>query len=229
MQPTDVFQQVLAKAMSVPDFERWVYDTPALELFLSADEYLELISLNYKDKSALYELEKIIGHYVDWGQVRSNELQQLLQIIISRPDSDAVLLALTASYDWYCDGCSFLSDLAFDYGLATEQDFGWEAYKNWKSISEEERQKYLDQFYPGAAQEAARVLEWLASGSIRLHLKSQHDELEYTDNRGSLEQKEPSLLLNSAKRYVPAAPAPASEANRTAQLAKSKKWWQFWK
>jgi hypothetical protein len=47
------------------DFESWVYNDPDLESRVGGELYFELISVNYKDKFALDNLNRIIiGNYV---------------------------------------------------------------------------------------------------------------------------------------------------------------------
>ncbi|QNE41253.1 hypothetical protein F1C16_17685 [Hymenobacter sp. NBH84] len=60
MEIQTAFHQVLGKKLGITDFEAWVYATSELEEFLDSDDYFELISLNYKDKSVLYNLEKVL-------------------------------------------------------------------------------------------------------------------------------------------------------------------------
>jgi len=63
MQITEAFHQVLAKKLAIADFEAWVYATPELEEFLGVDDHLELISLNYKDKSAFFNLKNLLAKH----------------------------------------------------------------------------------------------------------------------------------------------------------------------
>jgi hypothetical protein len=49
--------------MRVQDFEQWVYSENSLEKMLGKNLYFEIISVNYSDKDALYEIKQHLSEY----------------------------------------------------------------------------------------------------------------------------------------------------------------------
>ena len=61
--PIDIkerFFKTIKGDISLDDFERWVYDSKNLENVLGSDDYLDIISLDYKKSGAKYELHNIL-------------------------------------------------------------------------------------------------------------------------------------------------------------------------
>lgn len=228
MQPAKAFEQVLAKKLSVAEFEAWVYTSPDLEAFLGPDEYLELISLNYKDKQVWHELKELISHRVDWALVRSEELQALLQRIIEKRSADDVLEALMTSYSLYCHNYTFLQTIAMNFGLAADADFDWDEEAQWQRISNDQKWRYLNQFYPMVQEEAGRVLDWLTTSRIQLRLQPD-GEIGYIDHRSPAELQAPLGFFAPDAWYVPKLPipvaAPLAAAPAPSPLPQARKWW----
>ncbi|MEL7408268.1 MAG: hypothetical protein AAFN00_15140, partial [Cyanobacteria bacterium J06558_2] len=60
--------KLIAQEYELARFEAWVYSDKELERILSSDEYLEIISLNYKNASSLYEAQKILKRHINIGK-----------------------------------------------------------------------------------------------------------------------------------------------------------------
>ncbi|QNE41255.1 hypothetical protein F1C16_17695 [Hymenobacter sp. NBH84] len=186
-------------------------------------------------------LPKPLDKYIDWGQIYTEELEQILQNIINHASSDEVLMALVDSYDWWSDDYSFLENLGFTYGMTACRDFAWEENPVWENISASQKKRYIAQFYPAVEQEAKRISNWLETGKIQLRPRLSKYEVEYVDNRNAAECK--SLPVeNVTNWYVPtAAVATYSHPVTSYTLADSdiltsetnksgrKSWWMFWK
>jgi len=50
---------------SVSDFEEWVYSESSLEELLGEDLYMKIISANNSDKSAIWDVRKLLREYLD--------------------------------------------------------------------------------------------------------------------------------------------------------------------
>lgn len=200
-----IIYKLLLKEIEQSEFEQWVYLEKKLSEVLSFDEYLELISLNYKTPSSLYEAGKILRKYIEIGKCYDWYLRRLLQNIIERPFD--VHRYIEECYDLYCDGYDFLDNLGVGYGLAVmvpRQKFKGET---WQDLTSQDQQELVNEFYPDVADEAQKVLSWLDSGKIILTGHSGECQgIEYQDNRTAIE-KEPT----SYKCKVP-----------------MRRWWKFW-
>ena len=74
------FYQVFKHKISIQEFENWVYETKALESEFPQVTYIELVSLNYKDKYVYNELKKIIEPFIDFGKFERNKDFELFRI-----------------------------------------------------------------------------------------------------------------------------------------------------
>ncbi len=59
------FFKVILDNDGITQIENWIYDNEELANFLSDDEYLALISVEYHQKYALLEISSIINPYLD--------------------------------------------------------------------------------------------------------------------------------------------------------------------
>lgn len=160
------------------DFEQWVYSNENLETILSSDEYLELISLNYKTPSSLYDAEKILKKYINFGNYCEWFVRNTLQKIIEKPSN--VHTYIEECYDLYCGGYNFMDNLALGYGLDI----------NTHQVSyDPEQSDLIKHFYPEIENEARKVIEWLDNKKIIItgH-NGAYQGIEYTDLRSDNEK-----------------------------------------
>ena len=92
----EMFWCTFAGEITPTELEQWIYTHDAeLEALLPDDVYLDLISLDFADKWALHEVEKLMGDYVqrdsqayqryeDGAPVR--EVRQYLRRLAAQPD-----------------------------------------------------------------------------------------------------------------------------------------------
>ena len=183
------FYEVLKYKISIHDFERWVYETKDLELELSEDIYTDLISLNYKDKYAHNELEKIVKPFVDNGKFEIKRISKYLKSIIDRDEKCAESIELT--YDLYCNGYAFLRRLGLTYGLLISCPPAGNYQKSWNEITNAEQDELLNKFYPDIIVDAQSALTWINKGKIII--KDTVNELgdyEYDDLRNQEERNQ---------------------------------------
>ena len=124
----EMFWHAFAGEITPAELEQWIYAHDAeLEALLPDDVYLDLISLDFADKWALHEIEKLMGDYVqrdsqayqryeDGAPVR--EVRQYLRRLAAQTDDTLAfehlldyaqhfpfLYDLTSEmYDWFADG-----------------------------------------------------------------------------------------------------------------------------
>ncbi len=200
--------KLLSKEIEQSEFEQWVYSEKKLSETLTPDDYLELISLNYKTPSSLYDAGKILRKYVQIENCYEWYLKNVLQKIVNRtPD---VHKYIEQCYDLYCDGYYFLENLGLGYGLAVTVPREKYQAETWQELKAQDQQELIDEFYPGVAEEAKKVISWLDSGKIILTGHSgEYQGIEFQDNRTDGE-KEPTGY-RCEKHEAP-----------------TKCWWKFW-
>ena len=193
---TEKIYKLISREVQIKDFEKWVYSEKSLDKFLTNDDYLELISLNYTTPSTLYEAEKILKKYINIEKYHEWYLRNLLKMIIERPNN--VYKYIAETYDMYCSGYYFLENLGLSYGLNIEAPHGSSNAQSWNELQLEEQKKLIDSFYPEIKIEAQKVIDWLDSKKIVLTGHSgEYQGIEYEDNRT---QKE--MALTSYKTIV---------------------------
>jgi hypothetical protein len=200
-----VIYKLISKEIGLKEFEQWVYSEKRIQELLATDEYLDLISLNYKTPSSLYDAEKILRKYVDIGKCYEWQLKVVLQKVIDR-SSDAHKY-IERCYDLYCDGYYFLDNLGLGYGLMAAVPPEKYNAENWKELSARAQQKLMDDCYPAVAEEAKKVIQWIESGKIVLtgHAGG-YQGIEYEDNRTAEEKQPTGYKLKT----------------------RSRSWWKFW-
>ncbi|MFY0675493.1 MAG: hypothetical protein JXQ87_19005, partial [Bacteroidia bacterium] len=97
----DEFYRFLNGDIEIDDFEKYIYHDKDLEKTIDHDDYLELISFDFKEKHSNDRLKKfILQSIIDQGQFETWRLKNALQKFIGEPEScDDNLKQL---YDFYC-------------------------------------------------------------------------------------------------------------------------------
>ncbi|GDY27759.1 hypothetical protein AHAT_36490 [Agarivorans sp. Toyoura001] len=177
MNPVElVFFKLVSHEIELSEFEKWVYSESKLEETLNSDDYLELISINYKIPSGLYEAEKVLSNYFSMGKYYEWNIRNILQKITDKPTD--VQKYIEQCYDLYCDGFDFMDNLGLGYGLGI--------------TCPDQYNEKVDDYYPQILGEVEKVLEWLDNGKIVITGHSgEYQGIEYEDNR-SVEEKEPT-------------------------------------
>lgn len=86
MHPIELtFYRLVSREIELNDFENWVYTEPTLEQTLNSDDYLEIISINYKTPSSLYEAQKVLSKYFSMGKYYEWSIRNILHKIIAKP------------------------------------------------------------------------------------------------------------------------------------------------
>ena len=193
--------------MELTEFEVWIYATSEQETTLSTDDYLAVISLNYSSPWALHELRKLLTSYINWGDARRWELQEVLQAIVHGSEPDTFLAAIISTFTLLCAGYKFLSEIAH-HGVNADNDFGWDPEKKWGKMTERQKQHYLAQFYPDVQIQAICLFSELASGAIMIHQSAPEEEVTFTDNRNPMDHQAASF---------------------TSDVQRAEQWWKLWR
>ena len=176
--------------VTLTEFEQWVYTNKELESLLGEDDYLELISVNFKKNGAKYELVNLLSDkYVDLGEYEKWKLLDSLKTALKRNEHLGPILR--EFYDLYCRGYGFLNDLGLGYGLTIEVPPS-PKYKvdTWEELTDSEKEELLNSFYPQLESDIKRTIDWIENGKIIFTGKK--DEIghyEYEDLRTEQERE----------------------------------------
>lgn len=162
-------------------FENFIYRESS-ERYFSADDYLTLISINYKLNLSRYEVIKVLERYADFGKL---EAYRVVGILESALNNDINLGEyLIDIYELYCDGYSFLETIALRYGLIctyTSKDYQGET---WYDLSDTDKQRFHNMFLPDLNEHLVKAINWIKNGKIKF--TGEKDEIaqwEYVDLR----------------------------------------------
>jgi len=111
-----IFFKILNEEIKLKEFEKWVYLQNDLDKYLTIDDYLSIIELNYSNKLANYQINKIIKNYVDYSEFEAYKILTLFDNIRNKRDN--LNKNIICLYDLYCDGYGFLEEIALKYGLS---------------------------------------------------------------------------------------------------------------
>jgi hypothetical protein len=194
--PADIqieFFKLLNEETSVQDFEQWVYANKSLETCFAEADYVDFISLNFKDNHFKHEMKKIADKYLDYGEFEKRKLKKILNDIIAKNTDFAK--SLIATYDLYCHGYSFFDNIGLGYGLTFANDFY--DYKDWESLTSSEKNNMINHIYTGVKTEADKVLYWIEKEKIVLTgIADKIGRYSFTDNR-TVEEKAITGYLRS--------------------------------
>lgn len=157
------FFKLLLEQGSLSEFEILVYNEPSLEKYLTPDDYLALISLDFKDKRSIIEIEKLSMPYLDYVVYYHQHITDTLLSLINTPND---LDKLVKIYDWYCQGYEFFRELALTYCLSALH-YLWGNYPNFQL-----KQKDLDHI----REQATHIYNELINGKIILLNPPSYDD-----------------------------------------------------
>lgn len=182
------FFKLLNDELSIEKFEQWIYKTKELETYFGQADYLEFISLNFKDRHIIHEMKKIVDKYLDFGEFEKRKINKVLVDLTSKNEDFAK--SLIATYELYCDGYGFLDNIGMGYGMTFANDFF--EFKDWMNLPIDEKNRRINAIYGGVKAEAEKVQHWFDNKKIIL--TGEVDEIghyDYIDNR-TIEEKKPT-------------------------------------
>lgn len=109
----NMFYSVYNKATPIKMFESWLYENNQIESILGNELYFNLLNINYRDKYAIIEVEKLILSHIDFGISESLRITNLLKNIVD--EKGDIYSIMSQMYDDYCSGYYFLRYLGFSF------------------------------------------------------------------------------------------------------------------
>lgn len=206
----------------ISKFENWVYSSKELENTMNTDDYIELISLDFKSQHIKSEIEKVVDKYIDYGKFEKKLILSLLyRAFESRNDLPDILMKF---YCMYCDGYHFFEDLGLGYGLTCEVPPNKYRAETWDELNEREKDEIIDSFFPQVTVDIKRAINWIENNKIvLLGTKNELEHWEFLDNRNTEEKKSNIWVkVSSSNNEV-------SIRRNIRRERNDKKWWKFWK
>ena len=176
------YLDLMGNKISIKEFENWVYNSTWLEEKLTEDEYMDLISLNYRTPSSRHEIGKILKERLNKGKFETVKMVKLLNEIIERNGNEGE--ALVKLYHQYCSGYRFLQDLGLGIGLNiyVPNKYGVEYFDD---LNKSQKDELVGSAYPAAHSIAIELKNWLLRGELKLtgKQKGELNRWEFIDNR----------------------------------------------
>lgn len=195
-----IFFKTMHGDIAITEFEKWIYDNKDLEKKIPADQYLNLIELNYKKPGVKYELFKLFESVISFGEYQKWKLNTILDQALLKDESFPRLMM--EFYDLYCDGYYFLRDLGLGYGLMfTTPPSKYKVY-TWEELSPEQKSQQISRLFPKIEKELLKVKGWIDKGKIVLTgNKDELNNYDYEDFRTEEERKSDVWVpVNKAKK-----------------------------
>lgn len=79
----DEYYKIYKKEITIKEFENWIYGNQSIEQIIGEETYLQLISLNYNDKDALFQLGKILFKIVDDKEIKKLAIYNIMKDLIT--------------------------------------------------------------------------------------------------------------------------------------------------
>lgn len=174
-----IFYNVIKNQVSIVEFEKWLYNIneDVIDNNFGENFYLQLISINYKNKFSRYELEKFIYSQISFDKFELSTLKFLLKSLINGTRDMVDLLEIF--YDLYCKGYYFLRSLGLIFVLYEIDEIPRLSNRElWDESSFNKKRDILNELSPKLVTEAKRILEFLDNGLIKII-----DEFKYEDLR----------------------------------------------
>jgi hypothetical protein len=194
----DEIYSFLNSEITIVEFEQWVYaNANTLENELDETTFFELISFSYQLSGARYDLIKLLKPLINEADFEKYRILKLLNdTLVYSPNSQQNIAQF---YDLYCGGYYFFQDLAFPYGLDTDNNLA---------------EEIIQSYYPEIIVEIEKVIHWIENKEIILNSlnKEEFPKYDFEDNR-QLDIPKKQNYQHLPKKMRP----------------QQKKWWQFWK
>lgn len=184
-----IFFDLLRGNLKISEFEKWIYDIDEelIDKHFGHGFYFELVSLNYRSKYVINELEKLLYSKVPFGRFEEIKLREILDSIIEDKGNLAELIE--ELYDLYCDGYTFLRYLGLAYvfhGMPREN----ETY----SFSKKDR--------INLKRESRRILSFIDTKRIVITGEFEYDDFREEDEKVELHSLEKMYKRNIIRRIL---------------------------
>ena len=113
---TKILSSYIFKRIDSQEFEEWIYSNENVENEIGSDLYIQLISINYKDKDAYPRAVKLIESRINVGQLHKEEIIDLVDRIETK--NIKPLKGISELHKWAELGYLFLGriDLIGNFG-----------------------------------------------------------------------------------------------------------------
>jgi hypothetical protein len=169
------FYQTIKGDISLDDFEQWLYADKDLEKHLQSDDYLELISFDFKKNGAKHELWNLLKKHIHLGEFETCKMLELLYE--AKQKTEQLPYILIQFYDLYCKGYYFLEDLGLGIGLHIAAPNVNNACETWDELTAEQQKELLDSFSPEMEEWIEQVITWLETKKIILTGEQEQDTM----------------------------------------------------
>lgn len=178
----------LIEELNINAIEKWVYDNSIIEHYLTSDDYLELISLNFKACGSSQTVTKIFERYIDFGKFETWKMYRLLNQVVHKKNNYP--FAIAEFYDLYCHGYYFLQNLGLGYSLSIEvpaKNIGSSACDD---LTDKKYRQLVESMYPGIIEECMKIISWLDMKKLILTGEVlSYNRKSYIDNRNDQEKE----------------------------------------
>jgi len=171
---TEIFLDYLDSKISSIDFERYLYSTQTLESELGEEIYLELISINYKQRDSRSAVSNLISPFLNYGEIHKSMIINTIDNILSKKVN--ILDGISELNGWPWKGYTFLGEIEIIASIG-------EAGKSVIHIiddtdTEDEIRKKIERYEPGLIPFLENIKTRLSDGTIVLTGKKvQHHQL----------------------------------------------------
>ncbi|MFD2522891.1 hypothetical protein [Emticicia soli] len=156
--------------ISIEEFEQWLYTDNDLENHLNSNDYLDLISLNFKKSGAKHELWKLLKKHIDLSEFETYKILELLRE--AQKKTDSLPFILMEFYDLYCRGYNFLQDLGLAIVIAINA-----TADTWEELTSQQQKELLESLSPKLEEYIEEVINWIETKKIIL--LGSPDEIQY--------------------------------------------------
>lgn len=169
-----LFLNYLDSKLSTSDFETYLYSSETLESELGKELYLELISINYKDKDCRSAVSNLISPLLKYGEIHKSMIINTINAILSKKVN--ILDGLSELNGWCWKGYTFLGEIGIISSIG-------EAGRSVMHIiedndTEDEIRKKIEQYEPGLIPFLENIKTRHSDGTIVLTGKKvQHHQL----------------------------------------------------
>jgi len=161
----EMFYKVFNYEITLHDFADLFYESyKDFEPYMCPDDYLELISFDFDNSYAMYELHKLVKKHINLGEIETRKLLSLLDD--ARKKSDKTPYALEMLYHLYCDGYYFLQAIGLNYGLCVVVPYNNLGVNHWSELKKQDQEAILNRFYPKLTEECDRIISLLKNKTI---------------------------------------------------------------
>jgi hypothetical protein len=167
-----VFFRFWQGALSLQDFEQWLYATPELEDYLGASIYCEFISFDFHQPDAGYELRKLIEKQIDFPRFYTWDIQRLLEgLFDDSQDAAEIFEALYQQYGLY----RFLDPLNHAYLLGIDEIPKLKQRDLWNEAAFRQQRKMLTDQVAQLKPKIAFLLQALEAGKIKINWENEYE------------------------------------------------------